>query len=56
MDEVMNSRLSKHLTTQIVKAHLNLDPDQLSSRKIKSQFISVLFPRMHLTRCRREIL
>jgi hypothetical protein len=41
MDEVMQSRLSKHLAAKLIEAHLRLDPDQVNNRKIKSQFTMV---------------
>lgn len=42
IDAVMERRLGQVLDLQLVEAYLKLDADQLSSRKLASQFSKVL--------------
>ena len=42
MDGVLERRLQKLLDTQLIEAHLKLDTDQLSSRKVKKVFAKVV--------------
>lgn len=41
IDQVMNRKMSKLLDTQLIEAHLRLDPDQIASRKIYALFQKV---------------
>ena len=38
----MNAKMSKLLDTQLIEAHLRLDPDQIASRKMYALFGKVL--------------
>jgi len=38
----MNQKMSKLLDTQLIEAHLKLDPDQIASRKMYRLFQKVL--------------